>query len=78
MKTKKAVIKSPNAHIWEANGIGVLAHRQCDKAMALMLEAVRIAGPQADPVYHEALFQIRVLPTLKQTKVVRKSKWKAP
>lgn len=55
-------MKSPNARIWKGHGLLPEFHTTADKAMDLMLEAVRACNGTDSTVYQEAVFQIKTLP----------------
>ena len=52
-----------NEEIWEEYGVDTEGAARCDAAMELMMQAVRIAGPEfAGIVMREARFQLYTLP----------------
>lgn len=70
---------NPNKKIWESHGIQPVGHDTADRAMVLMLEAVKLAGAEntALAVFREAVYQLFELP--ERTSSFRKTHaWKPP
>lgn len=68
---------SRNKDIWRDRGIMPGGFEQCDAAMPLFMEAIRIAGPLTASVFAEAQFQVEQLPKL-TVKAQKKFGWVSP
>lgn len=68
---------SRNKKFWLDAGISSEGHEAADKAMELMVEAVKIAGTLAPRVFSSAVFQVETLPNL-TVKARKKFAWVPP
>jgi hypothetical protein len=67
-----------NEDIWTARGIAEAGHARCDEAMALMLRAVALAGPElANVVFAEAKYQAFELPK-RSAEFQEEQRWQPP
>lgn len=67
--------ESKNAEIWFGHGISKEGHAALDRAMLLMLKALKAAKGYAEIVFNEADFQLNDLPN-RSLEVQERIKWK--